>query len=73
MMIKMVKQLSPCTKCTERHLACHDSCKVFKEWKDYFDADKQKYCEDVYRRKELQKVDANGYKNMRTRKASNKF
>ena len=72
-MLQTVKQLSPCKDCKSRYEACHDSCEVFKEWKDYFDADKQKYCEDVYRRKELQKVAANGYKNMTTRKASNKF
>ena len=28
----MFKQLSPCMGCTERHLACHDSCPKYKEW-----------------------------------------
>lgn len=69
----MFKQLSPCKDCKCRYEACNDSCKVFKEWKDYFDADKQKYCKDKRQRKELQEVAVNGYKNMRTKKASNKF
>lgn len=69
----MVKQLSPCMKCTDRHLACHDSCPKYKEWKDFFDTDKRKYCEDAYRRKELTEVAKNGYKNMKTKRASNKF
>lgn len=69
----MVKQLSPCTKCTDRHLACWDSCPKYKEWKDFFDTDKRKYCEDKYQRKELQEVAANWYKNMRTKRTSNKF
>ena len=25
---------SPCTKCENRHLACHDSCKDYKEFYD---------------------------------------
>ena len=69
----MVKQLSPCTKCTDRHLACHDSCEKYKEWKDFFDTDKRKYQADKYKRKVLQEVKNNGYKNMTTRRASNKF
>lgn len=69
----MLKQLSPCKGCTERHLACHDSCPKYKEWKDFFDTDKQKYQADKYKRKALQEVRNNGYKNMTTRRASNKF
>ena len=69
----MVKQLSPCTKCTERYLACHDSCEKYKEWKDFFDTDKQKYQDDKYKRKVLQEVKNNGYKNMTTKRVSNKF
>lgn len=69
----MFKQLSPCKGCTERHLACHDSCPKYKEWKDFFDTDKRKYQADKYKRKVLQEVENNGYKNMTTRRASNKF
>lgn len=69
----MVKQLSPCKDCKNRTVACHDSCNVFKEWKDFFDEDKQKYYKDKHQRKELQEVAVNGYKNMKTKKASNKF
>ena len=69
----MFKQLSPCKGCTERHLACHDSCPKYKEWKDFFDTEKRKYQADKYKRKVLQEVENNGYKNMTTRKASNKF
>ena len=49
------------------------SCPKYKEWKDFFDTDKQKYQADKYKRKALQEVKNNGYKNMTTRRASNKF
>lgn len=69
----MLKQLSPCKGCNNRREACHDSCGEYKKWKDFFVEDKQKYCNDKRQRKELQEVAVNGYKNMRTKKASNKF
>lgn len=69
----MFKQLSPCKDCKSRYEACHDICNVFKEWKGFFDTDKRKYQADKYKRKALQEVKNNGYKNMTTRKASNKF
>lgn len=69
----MVKQLSPCKKCTERHLACHDSCEKYKEWKDFFDTDKQKYQADKEKQRQAKEVVRNACTNMTTRKASNKF
>lgn len=73
MMIKMFKQLSPCKKCTERHLACWDSCEKYKEWKDFFDTDKRKYQADKEKQRQAKEVVRNACNNMRTRKASNKF
>jgi Fe-S-cluster-containing dehydrogenase component len=29
---------NPCKGCTERHLACHDSCEKYKEWRDQYQA-----------------------------------
>ena len=26
--------MSPCKNCTKRHLACHDSCQEYKEWRE---------------------------------------
>lgn len=26
----------PCFKCEDRHLACHDHCSKYKEWKDNY-------------------------------------
>lgn len=26
-------KVAPCKNCTERHLACHDECEKYKEWK----------------------------------------
>ena len=69
----MFKQLSPCMGCTERNLACHDNCEKYKEWKSAFDDDKQKHKEDKKKRAELAEVKRSGYKNMTTRKATNKF
>lgn len=69
----MFKQLSPCMGCTERHLACHDSCHKYKEWKDFFDTDKRKYQADKEKQRQAKEVVRNACNNMRTRKASNNF
>ena len=29
----VMRGVSPCTECTERHIACHDNCSQYKEWK----------------------------------------
>ena len=42
----MVKQLSPCKDCKDRHMACWDGCEKYKEWKSAFEDNKQKY--DTY-------------------------
>ena len=67
----MFKQLSPCMGCTERHLACHDGCPKYKEWKACFDADKSKYQADKQKQMETKDVIKNGFKNIKTKKASN--
>ena len=67
----MVKQLSPCTKCTERHLACHDSCHKYKEWKGIFTEDKNKYTEDKMKRKQISETMYALYKSSKTKKSSN--
>ena len=69
----MFKQLSPCKDCKCRYEACRDSCKVFKEWKDYFDTDKRKYQADKEKQRQAKEVVRNACNNMRTRKASNNF
>lgn len=71
--LQMFKQLSPCKDCKCRYEACHDSCKVFKEWKDYFDTDKRKYQADKEKQRQAKEVVRNACNNMRTRKASNNF
>lgn len=69
----MFKQLSPCKDCKDRHMACWDGCEKYKEWKSAFEDNKQKYREDKQKRTELAEVKRSGYKNMTTRKATNKF
>ena len=32
----------PCKDCPDRHLACHDKCEKYKEWKDYLTETKTK-------------------------------
>lgn len=71
MMIKMFKQLSPCKDCINRALGCHSNCKSYKEWKEYFDADKQKYNDDKLEQRTAREVARNACKNMRTKRASN--
>ena len=29
--------MCPCIDCEERHLACHDTCVRYKDWKDVID------------------------------------
>ena len=29
----VMRGVSPCTDCTERHTACHDHCSQYKAWK----------------------------------------
>lgn len=29
----VVRGVSPCTECGERHTACHDRCEKYKAWK----------------------------------------
>lgn len=29
----VMRGVSPCTDCAERHTACHDTCSQYKEWK----------------------------------------
>lgn len=33
-----MKEIAPCKDCTEKHLACHDSCEKYKAWKDRYNA-----------------------------------
>ena len=37
---------APCKNCTDRQLACHDSCKKYKDWKDYLFKTKQRQRQD---------------------------
>lgn len=69
----MLKQLSPCRDCQDRQLGCHSDCDKYKEWKNFFDADKKKYQDDKEKQKQAREVVKNACNNMRTRKASNKF
>ena len=39
-----MSEMSPCKGCTKRHPACHDSCDVYKEWRERHQA-QQKYLE----------------------------
>lgn len=41
-----MSEMSPCKGCTERHLACHDSCDMYKGWKERQDAQKQHFREN---------------------------
>ncbi len=46
----------PCVNCTERHLACHDSCEKYKGWQaenDKIKAAKQKAIHEIGVSKEL--------------------
>ena len=36
-----MKENAPCKGCSERHIACHDSCDRFKEWKERYHAQQQ--------------------------------
>lgn len=35
-------KMPPCKDCPDRHLACHDNCDKYKEWKDYLTDTKTK-------------------------------
>lgn len=35
-------KVSPCKDCTDRHLACHDNCDKYIEWKSYLGEMKMK-------------------------------
>lgn len=69
----MVQQLSPCKDCQNKYTACHDTCVLFKEWKDAISADKKKYTEDKMKRKQISETMEILRNNMKTKKASNRF
>ena len=37
----MERIYNPCKDCTDRYLACSDSCQKRKKYKDFFDAEKE--------------------------------
>ena len=45
----VMRGVSPCTECSERHTACHDSCPKYHEWKA--EAQKVKEAKQAYEQK----------------------
>ena len=41
-------KMSPCKDCPDRHLACHDECDKYKEWKAYVDDTRRKQKQDHF-------------------------
>jgi hypothetical protein len=38
---RVTRELPPCKDCPERHIACHDTCERYKEWKRQIDEQKK--------------------------------
>lgn len=68
----MFKQISPCMNCTNRAVACWDSCEAFKEWKTALLQDKQKHIDEKSKRKHIEDTMNILRKNMKTRRASSR-
>lgn len=44
-----MKEVAPCKDCADRHLACHDSCEKYKEWRDRYHAQQKHYEDNRFR------------------------
>lgn len=47
-----MEKSAPCKNCPDRHLACHDECKKYQEYKEHNESRKAEY----NRYKELQSI-----------------
>ena len=59
----VMRGVSPCTDCGERHTACHDRCPRYKAWKAEAERIKEaerKYKEETYKDYEQQQRRQNG-------------
>lgn len=56
-LVGVVRGVSPCTECEERHTACHDRCEKYKAWKAEVQIikDKKKAYDSLNRRKGWQR------------------
>jgi hypothetical protein len=54
----VIRGVSPCAECSERHTACHDNCPKYKEWKAEMQKvkDKKKEYDRLNRRKGWQRT-----------------
>ncbi len=44
-----MKETAPCKDCPDRHLACHDSCEKYKEWRERHHAQLKHLDDNRYR------------------------